>query len=364
MTLSRYFAWTLIIALWFLLLWVIQYPVRRKDNLWLRIILIVAKVLLGFVVAFEIVATVSNLMTQLAFPLAALYVVLLGDSVGDILTLIFGRKNGPSRTKVQTLLCLACTFIYMFYGTVNMQMVTANRFTVESPKLDREYKFVFASDFHVGSSQSLKTTEETIQKIADENADFVVLGGDVVDIFTTKEEMERTFALLGEIPVPVYFIYGNHDRQTDMLDTYGDKISPQEVEESIRKNGIIILQDEWVGISDRLVLLGREDASNPGRKPLAEIPTSPGTAFLLQIDHTPYETEDIIASKADLQISGHSHAGQLFPLQWVYRLAGYDAYGFFHHGETELYVSSGVSGWSFPFRTEAGCHYEVVTLTP
>ena len=49
-------------------------------------------------------------------------------------------------------------------------------------------------------------------------------------------------------------------------------------------------------------------------------------------------------------------------MQGVYRLAGYDAYGFFRHGDTDLYVSAGASGWSFPFRTEAGCHYEVITL--
>ena len=100
------------------------------------------------------------------------------------------------------------------------------------------------------------------------------------------------------------------------------------------------------------------------RKPIGDIPPRPEGSFVLLADHSPYETEDIIASGADLQISGHTHAGQLFPLQWIYRLAGYDAYGWFHHGETDVYVSSGASGWGFPFRTEAGCHYEVVTLQP
>ena len=364
MTFSRYLWWTLLIAIWFLLLWVIQYPVRRRANLIVRVIAIIVKFLLGAIIAFEIVATTSYIMTRFGFVLAALYVVLLGDTAGDTLFLIFGKKNRSSAIKVQTILCLTCTVIYLFYGTVNMQTVTANRFTVESPKLDGEYKFIFAADFHVGLSQSIKTTEETIRKIADENVDFVVLGGDVVDVFTTKEEMEHVFSLLGEITSPVYFIYGNHDRQKDYIDTFGQNFSEQELEDAIKKSGIIILQDEWTSISDRLVILGREDFSEPGRKAVEEIAPTPDEVFVLQIDHSPYQTEDIIASKADLQLSGHSHAGQLFPLQWVYRLAGYDAYGLFHHGDTELYVSSGVSGWLFPFRTEVGCHYEVITLTP
>ena len=363
MTFWRYFGWTILIAIWFLLLWAVQYPIRRKDNLFVRLLLIIVKFLLGVVIAFEIMVSGSSIMARLGFPLAALYVVLLGDSVGDVLFLIFGRRRGSSGIKVQTILCLACTFIYLFYGTVNMQTVTANKFTVESPKLDREYRFVFAADFHVGSSQSMKTTEETIRKIGNENADFVVLGGDIVDVLTTKEEMETTFSLLGEIASPVYFIYGNHDRQKDYIDTFGQSFTLEELEEAIRKNGIIILQDEWVRISDGLILLGREDYSEPGRKAAQEMPPTPGDAFVLQIDHSPYQTEDIIASKADLQLSGHSHAGQLFPLRWVYGWLGYDAYGFYHHGDTELYVSSGVSGWDFPFRSEAGCHYEVITLT-
>ena len=166
--------------------------------------------------------------------MAALYVVLMGDSAGDILSLIVGRKKGPAAIKVQAILCLACTVVYLFYGTVNMQTVTANRFTVESPKLDGEYRFVFAADFHVGASQSMKTTEKTIRKIGNENADFVVLGGDIVDVLTTKEEMETTFSLLGDIASPVYFIYGNHDRQKDYLDTFGQSFSEQELEDAQR----------------------------------------------------------------------------------------------------------------------------------
>ena len=364
MTFYRYLGWCILFAIWFLFLWIIQYPIRKKDNFFVHLIVIIIKAFLGLVIAFGIVATYSTIMARLGFVLAALYVVLLGDAVGDILFLIISRRKGPSSIKIQTILCFACAFIYLIYGTINMQAVTANRVTVESPKLDREYKLIFAADFHVGSSQSIKTTERTIQKIADENADFVVLGGDVVDVFTSKEEMERVFSLFGEIVSPVYFVYGNHDRQKDYIDTFGQNFSEQELEDVIRNNGIIILQDEWANISDRLVILGREDFSESGRKKVEEIQPVPDDAFVLQIDHSPYQTEDIVASKADFQLSGHSHAGQLFPLQWVYRLAGYDAYGFFHHGDTELYVSSGVSGWLFPFRTEAGCHYEVISLTP
>ena len=265
---------------------------------------------------------------------------------------------------MQIIISAACTIVYLVYGTVNMQMVSANRFTIASDKLSHSYRCVFVSDLHVGSSQSMNTVEATVRKIKEEHADFVLLGGDIVDEYSTKEEMQEVFSLLGSIEAPVWFIYGNHDRQPTNEAVGGRTFSEEELESAILGNGIKILKDEWFSFSDDLVLFGREDASREERKSLSTISKRPDNAFILIIDHSPYVTQDIIGSGTDLQLSGHSHAGQLFPLQWVYRLAGYDAYGFFRHGDTDLYVSAGASGWSFPFRTEAGCHYEVITLEP
>ena len=364
MTLVRYLLWTIQAILWFAVLTGIQYPVRKRNRLSLRIAVLFIKALLGTCIAFAIMVSDQPILLRSGFSLAALYAVLLGDCAGDLVHLLFIRPDRKNSRKLRIVFGLVCAAAFFIYGTVNMQIVTANRFTVSSPKLRGETRAIFAADLHVGSSQSLRTTEETIRKIDAENADLVILGGDIVDIYTTKEEMEKTFELLGKIKAPVYYIFGNHDRQTDYEYALGRTFAPEELEADIRSNGIHILQDEWIQVSEDLVLFGREDYNAPSRKPVSEIPPRPEGCFVLLADHSPYETDDIIASGADLQLSGHTHAGQLFPLQWVYRLAGRDAYGFFRHGNTDLYVSSGASGWSFPFRTEAGCHYEVITLTP
>ena len=68
--------------------------------------------------------------------------------------------------------------------------------------------------------------------------------------------------------------------------------------------------------------------------------------------------------KADLQLSGHTHAGQLFPLRCVYALIGLNVYGDYTIGDTQLYVTSGITGWYLPLRNEANCSYEVITLQP
>lgn len=142
----------------------------------------------------------------------------------------------------------------------------------------------------------------------------------------------------------------------------GNAFTPQELESTILKNNIQILKDEWISIGDDLVILGREDSSSSERIPIDIISPRPENAFVLQIDHSPYIYDEIEKSNADLQISGHTHAAQLFPLRFIYEIAGYNAYGFYRHGNTDVYVSSGASGWRVPFRTEAFCHYEVITL--
>ena len=65
----------------------------------------------------------------------------------------------------------------------------------------------------------------------------------------------------------------------------------------------------------------------------------------------------------DLQVSGHTHAGQLFPLGALYEVIGY-VYGDYEEAGATMNVSAGACGWRMPFRTDRHCNYEVITLTP
>ena len=365
MTTERYILWIGVTLLWFAAISAAQYPLRKRCGIPIRIILSIAKLLTGIFIAYLFIAVDAPFVYTTGYVFVPLHIVLLADTVGDILTLpmiIKKRKERPYHNRVQITICAVCTLIYLTFGTVNMQIVSADRFTVVSDKLRQDHRFVFVADLHVGSSQSMQTVKNTIRKIDEENADFVLLGGDIVDEYTTKEEMKQTFELLGSIKAPVYFIYGNHDTQPSGDLVGGPFYTQDELESAITSNGISILKDQLVSISDDLVVLGREDITMDERKPVSELPLRPDNVFVLSVDHSPYNTEDIIETGADLQLSGHTHAGQLFPLQIFYSSAGYDVYGFYQHGNTDVYVSSGVSGWCYPFRTEAGCQYQVISL--
>jgi hypothetical protein len=256
------------------------------------------------------------------------------------------------------------TLAFLIYGTVNMETVRANELTYKSNKLKTKHTFVFLSDLHYGSSQTPKVVEKAIEKIKSYNPEFIVLGGDITDELTKKEEMESVYRLLGATGIPVYYVYGNHDRQMSADLIGGAAYTPEELEQTIKANGITILKDSWDRVAEDLVLFGREDISTATRLPLDNLPAMPGNAFVLSVDHSPYQYDDIAGFGADLQLSGHTHAGQFFPLQIIYNMLKLNAYGFYRHGNTDVYVSSGISGWLFPFRTEEACHFEVITLLP
>ena len=110
------------------------------------------------------------------------------------------------------------------------------------------------------------------------------------------------------------------------------------------------------------MILGREDYECDRRLAVNELKARPTGKCVINLDHSPYLDEDIKATGADLQLSGHTHAAQLSPLSLIYPLAVDHIYGDYREGDTDIYVSSGISGWCFPLRSEAHCHYEVINL--
>jgi len=346
------------------ILFLVQLPLRRRGRSFARIAVLLVKIFLFIFTAFISISIISKITWNVGYLFGALYAALGGDIIADLICIAVELIRKKKSFRIQTVMTILATLAFLIYGMVNMGTVRANELSFKSVKLKTSHTFVFLSDLHYGSAQTPEVVEKAIEKIKSYRPEFVVLGGDITDELTTKEEMKTIYSLLGSIGIPVYYVYGNHDRQASAALIGGPAYTPGELEETIRVNGIAILKDNWVQISDDLVLFGREDFSESSRLPVKSLPAFPEKAFVLSVDHSPYQYSEIEELGADFQMSGHTHAGQFFPLQFIYNMIGYDAYGLYRHGNTDVYVSSGISGWLFPFRTEAACNFEVVTLLP
>ncbi|MCR5041083.1 MAG: metallophosphoesterase [Clostridia bacterium] len=329
-----------------------------------RTVLTVLKALVGIACAVVVLAGPVQLRFAQPF-LMALYVALLADAAACAVYGIY-RRIGKKEYSRKVLKCFSLVFgvLFFVYGVVNMQLVVPKYSSYSSEKLTQEHRFVFLADLHVGSAQSFSVTEKTVEKIALESPEFVILGGDIVDDYTTEAEMKDTFALFGSLGVPVYYIYGNHDRQGHAEYAGGVKFTPEELETTMEDCGVTVLKDKYVSIAPDLVLLGREDISEgEGRSEAGTLVNPAPDSFLIVADHQPVQFKENLVCGTDLQLSGHTHAGQLFPLRAFYSLIGYCS-GEYRVNGSVLLVSSGACGWRMPLRTDARCNYEVITLSP
>lgn len=347
-----------------------QYPLRRKHSKILNILCFIVKTALMCVISLLNVVIMTKTVWHMEVVISSVYAALAADIITDIFRSVI-RFAGIRREKTErsgykgtvVLTAVICA-AFLTLGTVNYYHVVLKPYVIESDKLTQSCTAAFISDVHYGNPQGAGMLESAVDKINEAGPDLVILGGDITDDFTTKAEMEEAYSILGKIKADTYYIFGNHDRQSRADIADGRQYTEAELVSAIEGNGIRILQDEAVEISDELVLLGREDVERESRRAPDELPETASDVFLLTADHQPYATEDILAEGADLQLSGHSHAGQLFPNRIIYQILGYDAYGKYDIGSTKLIVSAGESLWNVPLRTEAHSEILMVTIKP
>ena len=278
-----------------------------------------------------------------------------------------GRAGGKWFWKVYRsgLVPVLAVCLLLGFGYWKMEQIYATEYTVISDKLDSGYDVVFLSDIHYGTIQNPGALQRAVEKINALQPDLIILGGDIVEEGTSKESMEEAFRVLGNLKsiYGTYYIYGNHDRQS-YLAPPSRAYTAEELERAIRSNGIEILCDCWISVGEDLVLAGREDAGAAyERLPAGEILWGADRdKFLLVADHQPVGLEENDSQGVDLQLSGHTHAGQVFPAGYLIELFGGLNYGLYREGDCQIIVSSGAAGWGFPVRTQGRCEYVVLHL--
>ncbi len=267
------------------------------------------------------------------------------------------------------MLPIAITIAMLIFAYWNMHNVVQKEYTVQTEKQIRAegYQIVFISDLHSG----LSLTPEDLQKYAKEIAalqpDMVLLGGDIVDEGTTLEAMQLTFQILGDIPSEfgTFYVYGNHDRSNH----WGEcDYTTQQLDQAMAEAEVHVLSDEMTRLTDDLVMVGREDASFGGGRDRAQsaklLEAIDQDDFILMLDHQPLDLAINKDLGVDLQLSGHTHAGQIWPIGQISEAFEINemTYGHNQMEDFQIIVSSGMAGWGYPFRTSGHSEYLVIDI--
>jgi hypothetical protein len=144
----------------------------------------------------------------------------------------------------------------------------------------------------------------------------------------------------------VIAITGNHEYIGGVEDAY----------KYLTEHGITVLRDASTKVADSLYVVGREDLSKKSfargtRKPLHEVMADVDRSWpIILMDHQPFRLNEAAENGVDLQLSGHTHHGQLWPFHFITRKMYEVSWGYKKKGETHYYVSCGVGTWGPPVR--------------
>lgn len=222
-----------------------------------------------------------------------------------------------------------------------------------SKRLKQPVKMVMVSDIHLGYHNTRTDLAKWVDMINAEKPDYVLIAGDIVDFSVVpllRADMAKEFHRL---QAPVFACLGNHDYYA------GEPNS----EKFYRDAGIKLLRDAMIDLGNGITLIGRDDRTNKRRKPLKDLMSGVDrNNYLILLDHQPYHLEDAERNGVDFQFSGHTHDGQVWPVNWIEKAIYEDSYGPLMKGRTFYYVSSGLGIWGGKFRIGTQSEYCVVTI--
>ncbi|MFV0393599.1 MAG: metallophosphoesterase [Coprobacillaceae bacterium] len=254
---------------------------------------------------------------------------------------------------------------FFAYGHYNINHLVKTSYSYESDKID-SLRILQITDLHMSRSVSVERLEEYVERMSAEKPDIVFLTGDLFEELTTLEDMEAASKLLGSIDneLGIYFVFGNHDPQP-----YTDSpvFTSDDIRRNLTDNGIIVLEDEVTTV-DNLTIVGRIDGGFSN----ARIPRISSEellkdvdqdSYIIVLDHRPLDLEENASLGVDLQLSGHTHGGQLFPMRIVQNIFSDElVYGERAIDDFHAITSSGISGVGYPIKTGAPSEYVIVDI--
>ena len=241
-------------------------------------------------------------------------------------TLLFSRGSVISIGSV----VVACAVATCLYGIFNARNIKVNEYSVTVNKScgsDKHLKAVLVADLHMGYAIGVDHITNMVKKKKKQDAAIVIIAGDIFDnSYDGMDDPEGIKAQLKSIKSKygVYAVYGNHDIDEKILmgftfDWGGKQLHSEKMTNFMKECNIKLINDESVLINDEFYLVGRRDTDKPGtedgtRAEISELTKDlDKTKPIFVLSHEPDELQKTADAGADIDFSGHTHDGQLFP---------------------------------------------------
>lgn len=322
---------------------------------WVRVVVVVAisamALMLFASIGLRNVALPEGLMRAM-FNIGSVWLVFLLYSILAITLFDVVHWVVPS-LRYGTLIAIVLTIFVMQLGYVHYRNPKVVEHSFSSEKISSPKRIVAISDVHLGYGTSRRALEQYVELINAQNPDMVLIVGDLIDNSVRPVEEQRMEEVLNRISAPdgVFMVFGNHEYISGI----------DAVERFIDKTDITLLRDSVARVGE-IAIVGRDDMMRGERKMLLEL--APRDAYVVVLDHQPTSIEESARLGADLHISGHTHRGQVWPINWLADAIFEQSYGHRKWQNSEVIVSSGLSLWGPPFRIGTDSELVVIVLQP
>ncbi|MFI0818710.1 metallophosphoesterase [Streptomyces sp. NPDC021098] len=245
------------------------------------------------------------------------------------------------------------------YGTYTvLRGPRVKRVTVPLAKLPRRahgFRIAVVSDIHLGPVLGRSHTRRVVETINRTNPDLIAVVGDLVDgsvadLGPAAEPLRGLRSRLGS-----FFVTGNHEYFS----------GARQWVDHVRELGVRPLENErvelpWFDLAGVNDVAGEDEGQGPDfERALGDRDRARASVLLA---HQPVVIDDAVERGVDLQLSGHTHGGQLWPGEYVAALANPTVAGLERYGDTQLYVTRGAGAWGPPVRVGAPPDVTVVEL--
>ena len=252
-------------------------------------------------------------------------------------------------------------FITVAGGFINARNIVVKNYKIYIDKRTKNLKslnIAMASDIHLGTILGKSFMEKVADKINSLHPDIILLAGDIIDEDIAPVLNDNMGEALMKLKsrFGTYAITGNHEYIGGV----------EAACKYLSEHGITMLRDSVAEIDSSFYVIGREDRSekqfaHKQRKDLKVLLEGVDKSLpLILMDHQPFGLNEAYDNNIDLQLSGHTHNGQLWPLNYLISKIYELGWGYLVRGKTHYYVSCGVGGWGPPIRT--GSQPEIINI--
>ena len=247
------------------------------------------------------------------------------------------RFFDPRKCVPVTLLLVLAVALYGYYEAWNVRRVDL---VMETPKLPEEIdrlRLVHVTDTHLGSGlYTIDRFRRVMDIVRSAEPDILVLTGDIVDSRTSLLEEEAKLLSSHGAKYGAYAVLGNHEFYTGI----------EKAADFMKRSRVFLLRDASVDVAG-ITILGLDE-----RQSVRTLPNGlyfPEDRFVLFLIHRPHFIEGG-EGKIDLQLSGHTHGGQIWPLRYATQRANNNVQHLSYKGTSAIYVSNGAGFFGPPLR--------------